>query len=127
MLTKHIQIQAKALLGLIETLEARGAAVDARRLERVAMNTIFKALQELAPALWPQEAQVRSPVPDKVTFILKAPFSNDIDELSFHYRADGIYFEDERIDHTTLTAESAQKLVLDKLTTFYKNVTDVTS
>lgn len=127
MLTEETKKRTKALLGLIENLESKGAAVDARRSERAVMDTILKALQDLAPALWPQEAQVMSPVPDKVTFSLRAPFSGDINSLTFRYRADGIYFEDERLDHTTLTAENIQKLVLDKLTIFYSHVTEVTA
>lgn len=124
MLSEEIKKSASTLLGLIDHLETKGATPN--NSTRAAMGLILSSLKDLAPGLWPQEAQVRSPVPDKVIFNLKAPYSNDVSALTFHSRADGIYFEGVRIEHTKLTAESVQKLVLDKLTAYYANVTEVT-
>lgn len=115
-ISEDVKQQAQALLGLVESLDGK----PVRKSTRDSMSFIHKSLQALEHVLWPREAYTQSPVPDKVLF--RFVTTDATKELLFQNRADGIYFEGERIDHTRLTEESVQKLVLNKLTAFYGNV-----
>jgi hypothetical protein len=86
------------------------------------METIRKALEELTPALWPQEARVSSPVPDKIVFTFVRN-QGQLD-LLFHFRADGIYFQDVRQDLASLTPEGVQQLVIERLTAYVNDLLD---
>jgi hypothetical protein len=114
--SEEIQKSAQELLAIIERLDATSPV---RRSTRDAMTMIHAALQALEKVMWPREALVLSPVPDKIVFRFTYGGAED---LLFHNRADGIYFEGERLDHTKLTAEAVHKLVINKLTAFYINV-----
>ncbi len=107
---KDLLSDTAEVMSLLEVLETPDAS---NRTARATMAMLPTALEELKKSLWPHDVRIETPVPDKVSFRMQVR-DTQID-LLFHFRADGIYFDGERLKSTTLTAHQAQQLVLSKL------------